>query len=115
MMDVVSGATCVILAPASWCCPLPAYATDNASPCAFGPTITTAGYFMVSFDPRLPSIHSTVASVSARARLVTRLYTFGDQFWIVVERIRAPGFAISSTTAECSESVEYTGAEQPST
>ncbi len=28
---------------------------------------------------------------------------------------RAPGLAMSSTTALCSESVEYTGAEQPST
>src|SRR5262249_48882937 len=61
------------LAPASWCWPSPAYATESTSPCAFGPVITTAGYFIVSFDPRLPSIHSTVASVSARARLVTRL------------------------------------------
>ena len=30
-------------------------------------------------------------------------------------RMRALGFAISSTTAECSESPDYTGAEQPST
>ena len=73
MIDVVSGAACVILAPASWCWPGPAYATDSTSPCAFGPIITTAGYFIVSFEPRLPSIHSTVDSVSARARLVTRL------------------------------------------
>ena len=73
MIDVVSGAAWVIFAPASWCWPGPAYATDSTSPCAFGPVITTAGYFIVSFEPRLPSIHSTVASVSARARLVTRL------------------------------------------
>ena len=53
--------------------PGPAYATESTSPCAFGPVMTTAGYFIVSFEPRLPSIHSTVASVSARARLVTRL------------------------------------------
>src|ERR1043165_6232591 len=84
MIDVVSGAACVIFAPASWCCPGPAYATESTSPCALGPVMTTAGYFIVSFDPRLPSIHSTVASVSARARFVTRLYTLGDQFWIVV-------------------------------
>ena len=73
MIDVVSGAAWVIFAPASWCWPGPAYATDSTSPCAFGPVMTTAGYFIVSFEPRLPSIHSTVASVSARARLVTRL------------------------------------------
>src|SRR6478672_13880340 len=114
MIEVVSGAAWVIFAPALWFCSRAAYATESTSPWAFGPVITTAGYFIVSFEPRLPSIHSTVASVSARARFVTRLYTFGDQFWIVVYRMRAPGFAISSTTAECSESVEYTGAQQPS-
>src|SRR3954447_10595870 len=115
MIEVVSGATWVIFAPASWCWPGPAYATDSTSPCAFGPVSTTAGYFIVSFEPRLPSIHSTVASVSAFARLVTRLYTFGDQFWMVVYRMRAPGLAMSSTTAECSESEDQIGAEQPST
>src|SRR3954462_3028976 len=108
MIDVVSGAAWVIFAPASWCWPGPAYATDSTSPWAFGPVITTAGYFIVSFEPRLPSIHSTVASASATARFVTRWYTLGDQFWIVVYRIRAPGLAMSSTTAEWSESVEYT-------
>src|SRR5262249_62388875 len=105
MIEVVSGATCVILAPASWCMPSPAYATDNTSPWDLGPTMTTDGNFIVSFEPMFPSIHSTVASTSALARLVTRLYTFGDQFWIVVYRMRAPGLAMSSTTAECSESL----------
>jgi len=38
---------------------------------------------MVSLEPRLPSTHETVASASALARLVTRLYTLGDQFWMV--------------------------------
>jgi len=33
----------------------------------------TEGYFIVRRDPMLPSIHSTWASASARARLVTRL------------------------------------------
>ena len=61
-----------------------------------------------------PSIHSTRASASARARLVTRLYTLFDQFWMVVYVMRLPSSATSSTTAECNESVEYTGAEQPS-
>ena len=73
MIEVVSGAAWVILAAGVLVLPAPAYATDSTSPCAFGPVITTAGYFIVSFDPRLPSIHSTVASVSALARLVTRL------------------------------------------
>src|SRR5436305_11833254 len=104
MIDVVSGATCVIFAPASWCMPSPAYATDSTSPCDFGPVITTDGYFIVSLEPMLPSIHSTVASRSALARFVIRLYTFGDQFWIVVYRMRAPGFSTSYTTAECNES-----------
>ena len=33
----------------------------------------TEGYFMVRREPMFPSIHSTCASASARARLVTRL------------------------------------------
>src|SRR5579872_4670601 len=48
MVDVVSGATWIILAPASWCWPGPAYATDNTSPDAFGPMRYTDGYFIVS-------------------------------------------------------------------
>ncbi len=51
-----------------------------------------------------PSIHSIVAPRWAMARLVTRLYTLFDQFWIVVYRQRAPDFTMISTTAECSES-----------
>jgi hypothetical protein len=39
---------------------------------------------MVSFEPRLQSTHSTVASACAIARLVTRLNTFCDQFCTVV-------------------------------
>ena len=39
---------------------------------------------MVICEPRLPSTHSMVASWYAIARLVTRLKTFVDQFWIVV-------------------------------
>jgi hypothetical protein len=52
----------------------------------------------------LPSIHSITESSWAAARLVTRLYTLFDQFWIVVYRTRAPFFTMISTTAECSES-----------
>ncbi len=44
----------------------------------------TAGYFMVRRLPMLPSIHSMWPSVSTRARLVTRLKTLLDQFWMVV-------------------------------
>ena len=33
----------------------------------------TAGYFMVNFDPMLPSTHSIVARSCATPRLVTRL------------------------------------------
>src|SRR5262245_16601786 len=47
IFDDVSGAACTILAPASWCWPGPAYATDSTSPVALGPTMYTAGYFMV--------------------------------------------------------------------
>src|SRR5665647_146521 len=42
----------------------------------------------------------------AVARLVTRLYTLFDQFWMVVYRTRAFFFTMISTTAECSESLE---------
>ena len=54
----------------------------------------------------LPSIHSMVAPAWATARLVTRLYTLFDQFWIVVYRQWASFFTMISTTAECSESEE---------
>ena len=43
-----------------------------------------AGYFMVRRLPMLPSIHSMWPSASTRARLVTRLKTLFDQFWMVV-------------------------------
>src|SRR5437764_11381830 len=115
MFDVVLGAAWMIFPPASWCWPLPAKAIDRISPWARSPIRYTLGYFMVSREPRLQSTHSTVASSCAAARLVTRLKTFVDQFWTVVYRIRAPGFAISSTTAECSDDELYVGAVQPST
>ncbi len=73
MVELVSGAAWIILAPASWCWPGPAYATESTSPEALGPMRYTDGYFMVRREPMLPSIHSTWASVSQRARLVTRL------------------------------------------
>src|SRR5215467_9222313 len=73
ILDVVSGAAWIILAPASWCWPGPAYATESTSPDALGPTMYTDGYFIVRRLPMLPSIHSMWPSVSTRARLVTRL------------------------------------------
>src|SRR3972149_42171 len=115
MVDVVSGATWTIFAPASWCCPSEAIASDNTSPCARGPIRYTLGYFIVIREPRFPSTHSMTASSYATARFVTRLYTFVDQFWIVVYRTRAPFCTMISSTALCSESVEYVGAVQPST
>ena len=48
-------------------------ATDKISPRAPGSISQTAGYFMVSLEPRLPSTHSMVAPSWAIARLVTRL------------------------------------------
>jgi hypothetical protein len=59
---------------------------------------------MVSLLPMLPSIHSMWPSASTRARLVTRLKTLFDQFWMVVYVTRADGLTTISTTAECSES-----------
>src|SRR5215213_4688483 len=102
----VCGAACTILAPASWCWPSPAIATLRTSPFACSPTMYTAGYFMVTLEPMLPSTHSIVAPSWATARLVTRLYTLFDQFWIVVYRQRAFFLTMISTTAECSESDE---------
>src|SRR3954471_7552792 len=84
MFEVVRGAAWMILPPASWCWPLPANAIDRISPCASSPRRYTLGYFIVSFEPRLQSTHSTVAFSCAMARLVTRLKTFCDQFWTVV-------------------------------
>src|SRR5947199_8232179 len=69
----VYGAACCILAPASWCWPSPANAMDSGSPRACSPTIQTAGYFLVTFAPMLPSTHAVVAPSCAIARLVTRL------------------------------------------
>src|SRR3712207_2989302 len=73
MREEVLGAAWTILPPASWCCPSPAYATERISPRAPSPIRYTAGYFIVSLEPRFPSTHSTVAFSSATARLVTRL------------------------------------------
>src|SRR4051812_4172798 len=73
MFDVVFGAAWMIFAPASWCWPSPANAIESTSPWARSPVSHTAGYFMVTFEPMLPSTHSMVAPASALARLVTRL------------------------------------------
>src|SRR3954468_9812308 len=73
IVEDVYGAACTIFAPASWCWPSPAIATLSTSPLACGPVMKTAGYFMVTLEPMLPSIHSMVAPSSQVARLVTRL------------------------------------------
>src|SRR4030088_1039501 len=107
MFEVVFGATWMIFAPASWCWPAPAKAIDRTSPWARSPIRYTLGYFMVSFEPRLQSTHSTVASSCKNARLGTRLNTLVDQFCTVVERMRASRLEISSPAAECSEDELY--------
>ncbi len=84
IVEDVSGATWTILPPASWCMPSLAIATESTSPWAPRPVSHTAGYFIVSLEPRLPSTHSMVAFLWAAARLVTRLKTLVDQFWMVV-------------------------------
>jgi Oxidoreductase family, NAD-binding Rossmann fold len=71
--EEVLGAQCTILAPASWCWPVPANATDRVSPLACSPIRYTDGYFIVTLEPMLPSIHSMLAPAWATARLVTRL------------------------------------------
>ena len=73
IVEDVCGARCSILAPASWCWPSPANAIESTSPLAYSPVSHTAGYFIVTLEPMLPSTHSIVAPASALARLVTRL------------------------------------------
>src|SRR6476620_364829 len=73
IVDDVWGAQWTILAPASWCWPSPANATDSVSPLAYGPMRNTDGYFIVTLEPMFPSTHSIVAPSAAVARLVTRL------------------------------------------
>src|SRR6476620_8453225 len=106
IVELVCGARCSILAPVSGCWPWPANAIDSTSPLACSPVSQTDGYFIVTLEPMLPSTHSMVAPASALARLVTRLYTLFDQFWMVVYRTRAFFFTMISTTALCSESEE---------
>src|SRR3984893_7289065 len=84
------------------------------SPRDLRPFRTTPGYFMVSRDPILQSIHLISASSIANPRLVTRLNTLGDQFCTVTYWILAPASATSSTTAEWSVVVVNFGAVQPS-
>src|SRR5271157_1076398 len=77
-------AACTALAPVSCSWPFPENAMERTSPCAPSPMSQIEGYFIVRLAPMLPSTHSTMASLYAAARLVTRLYTSLDQFWIVV-------------------------------
>src|SRR5919199_1221944 len=63
IVEVVFGATCTALPPASWCWPWFANAIESTSPWALSPMSQMAGYFMVSFEPRFPSTHSMVASL----------------------------------------------------
>src|SRR3954467_10742262 len=58
MLLEVLGAACTIFAPASWCWPSPANAIDSVSPDAPSPSKKQAGYFIVTLEPMLPSIHS---------------------------------------------------------
>jgi hypothetical protein len=69
---VVSGAAWMILPPASWCWPEPAKATDRMSARALRPSRYTAGYLMVTFDPRFRCPFHGSAFIPT-ARLVTRL------------------------------------------
>ena len=69
MLDVVSSAAWIIFAPVSWCWPSLASAMEMTSPRALRPFRTTPGYFMVSREPMLQSIHFTSASSCAMAAL----------------------------------------------
>ena len=114
MLELVSSAAWIILAPVSWCCPVFASAIEITSPRARRPFITTAGYLIVSRLPMLQSIHRTSAFSCASPRLVTRLNTFDDQFCTVTYWILASLSATSSTTAACTVAVSNRGAVQPS-
>src|SRR5699024_821931 len=72
---LVWGAMWTILDPVSCCWPSPANATESVSPRACSPISQTAGYFMVTLEPMLPSTHSMEPPCSTVVRLVTRLYT----------------------------------------
>src|SRR5674476_824683 len=65
MLEWVFGAAWTILAPAR--------AMDRVSPLECSPRRKTTGYFIVTLEPMLPSIHSIVAPSAQVARLVTRL------------------------------------------
>lgn len=114
MLDVVSSAAWIILAPVSWCWPVFARAMEMTSPRARLPLSTTAGYFMVSPEPMLQSIQRISASSMASPRLVTMLKTLEDQFCTVTYWIFAPLRATSSTTAEWRVVVSNWGAVHPS-
>ena len=67
------GAKCIIFAPVSCICPLPAPATVIQVPLACAPFKMQAGYFILVFEPTLPSIHSINPFSSTIARFVTKL------------------------------------------
>src|SRR5438128_157672 len=58
------------LPPASWCWPLPPKAIDSTSPCAPSPSSQIAGYFIVSFEPRLPSTPSILPLAQAAVHVL---------------------------------------------
>src|SRR5690606_41741613 len=76
-------------------------------------------FFFFFTDPSTTEIYTLslhdALPIYATARLVTRLKTLFDQFWMVVYRQRPFSLTMISTTAAWRESVVYTGAEQPST
>src|ERR1700730_12106268 len=84
------------------------------SPRALRPFNTTPGYFIVSLDPILQSIHLISASSIANLAGVGALNTLEDQFCTLTYWIFAPGSATSSTTAEWRVVVVNFGAVQPS-
>ncbi len=53
--------------------------------------------------PMLPSIHSMWPSVSTRARLVTKLYTFGDLLFALVNYARHRGWDPEQSLAQAND------------
>src|SRR5947207_14118473 len=103
MFGVVSSAAWIIFAPVSWCWPLLASAIDSTSPRDLRPFKTTPGYFMVSLEPILQSIHLISDSSWASPRLVTRLKTLGDQYCTVMYWSLAHLRPVGSTRGLCKD------------
>ena len=85
------------------------------SPWAPSPIKKHDGYFIVSLEPRFPSSHSMCASLVHERPLRDQVvHVVGPVLDRRVPELARPGLTMISITPEWNESVEYTGAVQPS-